>query len=74
MLDRRNNFHLLPVVAEFFPAIQAQDVRERIRCLIRVWLADGDWKHAVLVTTAEQHIEETKHLTPRHVSADLLTR
>ena len=64
VLDRRTHFHFLPVIAEFFSAIQAHDVRGRIRCLIRVWLADGDWKHAVLVTTAEQCIDESRHLIP----------
>ena len=77
VLDRRTHFHLLPVIAEFFSAIQAHDVRGRIRCLIRMGLTglDGDRKRTVLVKTAEQCIDETKHLSPlRHVSADLLTR
>ena len=71
MLDRRTHFHFLPVIAEFFSAFQAYDVRGRIRRLIRVWLADGDWKHAALVMTAEQCIDESRHLIPlRRVSAD----
>jgi hypothetical protein len=67
VLDRRTHFHLLPVIAEFFSAIQAYDVRASSRCLmgtIRPTGLDRDWKRTVLVRTAEQCIDESRHLIP----------
>ena len=77
VLDRRNHLHLRPVIVELSSAIQAHDIRGRSRYLIRMRLTrlDGDRKRTVLVQTAEQHIEETKHLNSlRQGSADLPAR
>ena len=67
MIRRSDHLHLLPVIAEFSSTIQAHDVRASSRCLvgtIRLTGLDRDWKRAVLVRTAEQCIDESRHLIP----------
>ena len=67
MISGTDYFHLLPVVGKLFTTIQAHDVRASSRCLvgtIRLTGLDRDWKRAVLVRTAEQCIDESRHLIP----------
>jgi hypothetical protein len=67
VIRRSDHLHRLPVIADFFSTIQAHDVRASSRCLmgtIRATGLDRDWKRTVLVRTAEQCIDESRHLIP----------
>ena len=78
VIRRSDHLHLLPVVGEFFSTIQAHDVRVTSRPLVGttgLTGLDSDWKRTVLVRTAEQRIDEPRHLSPfRRISGDLLVR
>ena len=66
MISGTDHFHLLPVVGKLFTAIQAHDVGGRGHLPTGTQLSGlgGYREGAVLVGTAEQRIDESRHLSP----------